>query len=366
MKKIFTLFSILIVLGLIGYLYFIWEMGAYGKGATVYLPRGSSVRQMSELLKQNGVLRDAWPFRTLARLKNVQKKLKAGEYQFNAGVTPLQVLEKIVRGERLIRQVTIPEGYNFAQMAGVFSGAEIAPVSETMSYFRNPQLLGLLPFPALSLEGYLFPDTYEYDRETKVEDLLGQMVRRFLKAFDPALQAKGQQAGWTIPQVVTLASIIEKETGIDAERPLISSVFQNRLKVGMPLQSDPTVIYGLPNFDGNIRKEDLSNPHPYNTYVHTNLPPGPIASPGLKSLQAVLNATPSAYLFFVGRGDGTHQFSSNLEEHNAAVAKYQLGQETIPTVPQKTSAETKPAETKPTMNYRHPIMKPSPMARPKP
>jgi UPF0755 protein len=280
-------------------------------------------------------------------VKGVQTKLKAGEYQFDPETTPIQVLEKIVRGERLVRRVIIPEGYNFSQMAAAFEAAGIAPVAETMKYFRDPKLLALLPFPASSLEGFLFPDTYEYDRDTQAGIILVQMIQRFLQVIQPEITQRVQQTGWTIPQVITLASLIEKETGVDQERPVISSVFFNRLKIGMPLQSDPTVIYGLVNFDGNLKKGDLANPHPYNTYVHTGLPPGPIASPGKKSIEAVLSPAATSYLFFVSQGNGTHQFSSNLEEHNAAVGRYQLG---------------KP-ETKPSINYRHPIMKPSPMPR---
>ena len=355
----FLLVLLLVTAGL--YLYISIQLGPYGKGANVYIPKGSSVKQTAELLEQNGVIRSAWPFRALARWRGVQAKLKYGEYQFEAAMTSREVLDKIVRGDRVVRRLVVPEGYNFQQIAALIEKAGIAPQAEVMKYFRDPAMLGTLGFPAVSLEGYLFPAGYEYDRETKVEALLNQMLQKFQDSVRGPLADRAKQSGWTIPQMVTLASIIEKETAQPAERPLISSVFQNRLRIGMPLQTDPTVIYGLPNFDGNIRRDDLRNPHAYNTYVHVGLPPGPIASPGLASLQAALNPSPSNYLFFVAKGDGTHVFSATLDEHNAAVARYQLGQAAAGTKP--LTAPAAGSETRPSPPAPAPIMKPVPMPR---
>ncbi len=353
----FLLVLLLIAAGL--YLYVSIQLGPYGKGGTVYIPKGASVQQTAELLEQGGIIRSAWSFRGLARWRGVQAKLKPGEYQFEAGVTSREVLEKIVRGDRVIRRLVVPEGSSFAQIAALIEKAGIAPQAETMKFFRDPALLAGLGFPAVSLEGYLFPAAYEYDRETTAEGLLRQMLKKFQDSIRGTIAERAKQSGWTVPQVVTLASIIEKETGMAAERPLISSVFHNRLRIGMPLQTDPTVIYGLPNFDGNLRKEDLRNPHAYNTYVHVGLPPGPIASPGLASLEAALSPAASNYLFFVAKGDGSHFFSATLDEHNAAVARYQLGRAPSPATP---APETRPAAPAAPV-APSPVMKPVPMPR---
>lgn len=336
MKILLKTLLLLAILGMAGYLYLAMQWGPYGRGGTVYIPRGSSLSQIANLLEQSQLVRSAWSFKLLTRWKGQASQLKPGEYVFAEGPSAAQVLDKIVRGDRLIRRITIPEGYSFAQIAALIEQAGIAPRNEVMKSFRDPALLGGMGFAAPSLEGYLFPATYEYDRQTKVPELLKEMVDNF-KRSTANLAARAVAAGWTFPQLVTLASLIEKETGQANERPLISSVFQNRLRIGMPLQTDPSVIYGLANFDGNLRRDDLRNPHPYNTYVHIGLPPGPIASPGMASLEAVLAPAASNYLFFVSKGDGTHFFSSTLDEHNAAVARYQLGKglktETAPSTP---------------------------------
>lgn len=350
----FLLVLLLIAAGL--YLYVSIQLGPYGKGGTVFIPKGASVQQTAELLQQGGVIRSTWAFRGLARWRGVEAKLKPGEYQFEAGMTSREVLDKIVRGDRIVRRLVVPEGYSFAQIAALIEKAGVASQAEVMKFFRDPALLGSLGFPAVSLEGYLFPAAYEYDRQTTAEALLRQMLKKFQDSVRGPMADRIKQSGWTIPQVVTLASIIEKETGQAAERPLISSVFHNRLRIGMPLQTDPTVIYGLPNFDGNLRKDDLRNPHAYNTYVNVGLPPGPIASPGMASLEAVLNPTRSNYLFFVAKGDGSHFFSATLDEHNAAVSRYQMA---------GGKAATAAPETRPTPITPAPaaVMKPVPMPR---
>lgn len=325
MGKILKILLVLFLLALGSYLFLTIQWGPYGKGGTVYIPKGTSVDRIAKELEGAGIIRNTWSFKLLLRLKGEDKKLQPGEYEFGPKVATREVIRKLVAGERVVRRLTIPEGYNFEQIAQMLAAKGIAPEAQIKRAFRDPKYLGQLGFPAESLEGYLFPATYEYDRGTTLEDLLTRMIQTFKDNFTPDLKSRAIQSGWTLPQVVTLASIIEKETGQASERPLIASVFQNRLQIGMPLQSDPTVIYGLENYDGNIRKRDLSDPHPYNTYVHVGLPPGPIASPGKDSLKAVLYPAQTQYLFFVAKGDGSHQFSTNLEEHNEAVRKYQLG-----------------------------------------
>jgi UPF0755 protein len=324
MKKLAVLFLSLLILAGAGYVFLRGQWGPHGPGGTVYIPKGASLGQIAQELAKGGFIPNAWSFKVLTRLEKAERELKPGEYEFAAAVTASQILEKLRKGERLVRKLIIPEGYSFRQIALLIAQAGIATEPQVMAVLHDPQYLGLLGFTALSLEGYLFPSTYEYDSRTTLSELLTRMIRGFGKNFDGELRARVEASGWTIPQVVTLASIIEKETGRAEERPTIASVFHNRLKLGMPLQSDPTIIYGLINFDGNIRREDIRNPHAYNTYVHAGLPPGPIASPGLASLRAVLFPASGDYLFFVAKNDGTHHFSKDLASHNQAVQRYQL------------------------------------------
>ncbi len=361
MKKPLIILLILIIAGLGVYLYLAFQFGPYGKGGTVYLPKGMKVSQIAEELKKNGLIRSEWAFKWVVRYRGVQAKLQAGEYEFKPGVDPGEIVEKLVRGERVIRRLVIPEGYNFSQIVAAIEKAGIARAADILPFFHDPKVLQKLKFPAISLEGYLFPASYEYDRGTTAPGLVDQMIAAFQRNFDKELRERALQIGWSIPQVVTLASIIEKETGLAAERPLVSSVYHNRIRSGMPLQADPTVIYGLKNFAGNIRKADLANPHPYNTYVHVGLPPGPIASPGKASLKAALNPAQTNYLFFVAKKDGSHAFSTTLEEHEANVRLYQLGQGPAPTPsPSQAKPALSPTPT-PAPVYNRPIMKPSPM-----
>lgn len=322
--KLLKVCVVIAVLAAAAYGFYHYLSTSTGAGGNLYVAKGMTVPQVAEQLQQQSIVRHAWYFQLLARGQNLHAVLKPGEYEFGPGLRPQQVLDKLLKGERVVRKLVIPEGFTFAQIAQAIEKAGIAPATEVARYYRDPLWLKKLDFPASSLEGYLFPATYPYDRGTQVEDILGQMLKAFQQQWRGPLKDQALAMGWTIPQVVTFASIIEKETGSAPERPLVSSVFHNRLRLGMPLQSDPTVIFGLPNFDGNIRKADLQNPHPYNTYVHSGLPPGPIASPGKASLQAALQPANSSYLYFVGKGDGTHYFSTSLQEHEAAVAQYQL------------------------------------------
>lgn len=336
MKKILGVLTLLAVVVLAGYLYLRWQWGPYGPGGSVYIPPGATVEEMSQILDKAQIIRSPWSFKLLVRLEEAGRSLQAGEYAFDPGVSATQVLDKLRRGDRVVHYLTIPEGYNFSQIAEAIGKTGIATVGEVQKTFRDPKYLQRLKFPAQSLEGYLFPATYPYDRGTQLDGLINDMIDRFLANFDEKMRSRMDAGGWTIPQVTTLASIIEKETGKAEERPRIAAVFHNRLKIGMPLQSDPTIIYGLKDFDGNIRKPDIRNPHPYNTYVHLGLPPGPIASPGTESLKAVLYPDQSDELFFVARGDGSHQFSKTLSEHQEAVKQYQLkrGGTTSPTSPE--------------------------------
>jgi len=309
------------------------------------------VRQIGTLLAAQGVLRNDIRYLTYLRLSGLGEKLKAGEYAFAPGITPPQVLAKIARGEVVRHPVTIAEGLRLTQIAAIFAQdgwvdpALFLALAQDTAFIRS---LGLNMDEGMeinSLEGYLFPDTYLMVRDeapastvpteptgkpqelqksqgTREEKLIRHMVQRFEEVW--ASLPKTEQAGLSRHQVLTLASVVEKETGQAQERPLIARVFLNRLELGMRLQSDPTVIYGLGDaFSGNLRRKDLRTPSSHNTYVIPGLPPGPICSPGRAALAAVLAPAQSNALYFVSRNDGSHVFSTTLAEHNRAVNTYQ-------------------------------------------
>ncbi len=289
----------------------------------VVVPVGMPLSSLSELLQKQGVVRSAEKFLWLVRLKGSARQIKAGEYQLSTGLSPGELLDKLVRGEVLLRQITFPEGYTLQQMAELLDARGLASADRLIAIANNPAFIHGLDIPASSLEGYLFPDTYRFARGLPEESILRTIVARFNQHFGPEQQEQSRQLGFTRHQVVILASVVEKETAAAEERPLIAGVFLNRLKRQIRLQSDPTVIYGLKNFDGNLTKAHLKTDTPYNTYTRRGLPAGPICNPGAASIQAVLNPTPTSYLYFVAKKDGTHHFSSSLAEHNAAVLRHQ-------------------------------------------
>lgn len=289
----------------------------------VVVPVGMSLQKLSELLQQQEVVRSAEKFLWLVRLKGAARQIKAGEYQLSTGLRPSELLDKLVRGEILLHQITFPEGYTLKQMAELLDAKGMASADRLVATAHNPAFVHGLDIPAPSLEGYLFPDTYRFSRGLPVESILRSMVARFNQHFGSEQQERAGQLGFSRHQVVILASVVEKETAVAEERALIAGVFLNRLKRGVRLQSDPTVIYGLKYFDGNLTRVHLQTDTPYNTYTRRGLPVGPICNPGVASIQAVLNPTSTSYLYFVAKKDGTHHFSSSLAEHNAAVVRYQ-------------------------------------------
>jgi UPF0755 protein len=223
-------------------------------------------------------------------------------------------------------QIIIPEGYTVRQIALRLAEKGIVEQQEEfLSLAFSVNFAGSLGIEGAGVEGYLFPDTYLFPKGVASAEVIRTMVGKFRRVYVPAFSQRAAELGMTDKQIVTLASIIEKETGVPEERPLVSAVFHNRLKRGMPLCSDPTVIYGIKAFDGNLRKLDLMRMTPYNTYLSRGLPPGPIANPGASAIQAALYPAPTNYLYFVSRNDGTHHFSATLREHNEAVWKYQKG-----------------------------------------
>ncbi|MFO1518177.1 MAG: endolytic transglycosylase MltG [bacterium] len=340
---------ILFLLGIggVSYVFLSFPHRPYGGQAIIEVKKGMGIASVVRELEKAGLTDSPKKMDFYLRYKDVAANLKAGEYQFGPNATPAQIAEKLMKGERYRRTFTIPEGYSVRDIAKLLAGKGIVDADAFVKKALSIDAATKMGLEGTTLEGYLFPDTYEYAKETTQDQILNMMVKNFKKHFDTQMMEEAQKLGMTKNQVVTLASIIEKETGKEDERPIISGVFQNRLKIGMPLATDPSVIYGIPNFDGNIRKADLERDTPYNTYLHPGLPPTPIANPGVKSLQAALHPALTEYLYFVSRNDGSHQFSKTLEEHEAAVRQYQLSKASSQPASQPASQPNTAATTQP-------------------
>jgi UPF0755 protein len=285
--------------------------------------KGTTFREISRGLAREKLLRFPDLFSLLARLQHRDQNVRAGEYQFDSSWTPEKILDALCRGRVVLRKVTIPEGYTVKQISVLLGRAGLADPLDVVRLGKDPEFLGELGLEGESVEGYLFPDTYHFAEGVPVREILKAMVERFRDIYEPEI-SQGQKAmGLTVLEVVTMASIVEKESGRGDEKPLVASVIHNRMAKRMPLQCDPTVIYGIKDFDGNLTRRHLRTPNPYNTYIHLGLPPGPIANPGLEALRAVVEPEKTSYLYFVSKNDGTHHFSSSLREHNRAVRRYQ-------------------------------------------
>ena len=292
---------------------------------TVEIRRGMTTKQIAKLLEEKKVVRSHKAFAWITDLSGKAEKLRAGEYLLDSSKTPTLILEQLLTGKVLLYEVTIPEGLTIVQTAELLVKAGFGSAELFIKAATDTEFIAKFGIEGNSAEGYLMPETYRFAKGASPGDILGKMIFTFFEKVEPLRQAKSAVSFLDFGEIVTLASIIEKETANRKEYRLISSVFHNRLKKGMLLQADPTVIYGLPNFDGNIRKEDLSYDSPYNTYRYRGLPPGPISNPGLAAIAAALNPEKSAYLYFVAtKNEGRHYFSKNLPEHNRAVRKYQL------------------------------------------
>ncbi len=284
---------------------------------------------ISHQLESAGVVSSAWIFRRLGTLMGDWEDVKAGDYQLTSGMSAQEIFTVLKSGLSSTVPIVVPEGRNLYQIADMLEANGMMSRNAFLTIAKQPSPEGADLYRRLglksSLEGYLFPDTYFVTKQTSPYELVSRMVLSFEKAWTPEFAARAKDLGLTRHQVVTLASIIEKETGASLERPLISSVFHNRLKKHMRLQSDPTTIYGIwTRFNGNLRRSDLTEDTPYNTYARYGLPFGPIGNPGLESLRAALYPEKSEYLYFVSRNDGTHQFTRTFEEHSKAVQSFQL------------------------------------------
>jgi UPF0755 protein len=293
----------------------------------VEIAPGSSTPTMGRLLADAGVVQHPQIFRVAVSMRGAGRRLQAGEYRFDRAMTPAEVVDKIVRGDVFLRPVTFREGLTIRQMAAVFEEQGLGTRDGFVTAARKASAIEEIDPEARDLEGYLFPDTYTLPRRATAEQLVARMVARFEKALTPEVRQRAASRGLTVRQLVTLASLVERETAKPAERPLVAAVYANRLKIGMGLQCDPTVIYALERagrFDGNLTRADLQFDSPYNTYRYSGLPPGPIAAPGQASLEAAAQPADVPYLYFVSRNDGSHEFAATLDEHNRNVQRWQV------------------------------------------
>ena len=295
-----------------------------------------SVRQIARKLEEASLIRSTFTITTLAKLQKKDTLFMAGEYELSPSMSPQQILDSMVEGRMILRKVTIKEGSTLKDVGPILEQAGIATTSDFNAALQDPEILETLKIPASSFEGYLFPETYRFQKNTPPLKILQKMRSEFDKNWPPQWDSRLIEHEMTKHQVLTLASIIEKESGNIEEQPLIASVFYNRLAKGMRLQADPTVIYGIPNFDGNITKEHLTTATPYNTYVIQGIPPGPISNPGASAIKATLFPKTSDFLFFVGNGKGKHVFSETLDQHNEAVNTFQRGIGAHPDATQET------------------------------
>ncbi len=295
-----------------------------GQEVIISIPKGASLSQVGSILQENGVISSRLVFKLVAMIRGEQRKIKAGDYALKTGSDAGDVLDQLISGKTLMFSITVPEGFDIYQIADLMQQSEIMSKEEFMALCQDGAFLKELGVEGSNVEGYLFPDTY-FLRPTEKGDgklIVRRMVQRFFNVYDKNVRQTAEENGWSVAQVLTLASLIEKEARA-SEHALVSAVFHNRLKQKMKLQSDPTVIYGIKRMGSKITKEDLNRKHPYNTYQNTGLPPGPIANPGKESLIAAIKPADVDYLYFVAKNDGSHQFSNSLKEHNHWVNLYQ-------------------------------------------
>ena len=293
----------------------------------VVIARGTGTAAIGRQLVEAGVIRDAIAFRAALWWTGRSRELQAGEYRFDRPLAASDVVERLARGDVYARRITFPEGLTIREMAAMYESRAFGAAARFLEAAANASLIRDLDAGAVDLEGYLFPETYAVPRDTPASRLIAMMVGRFRATYTDQWRRNAEAQGLTTRQVVTLASLVEKETGKADERPIVAAVYRNRLTIGMGLQADPTVVYALQKagrYTGNIRRDDLALDSPYNTYRHAGLPPGPIAAPGAASLEATLMPATLDYLYFVSRNDGSHAFARTLAEHNRNVQEFQV------------------------------------------
>ena len=308
-------------LGISMYRYATTPSGTADITAILWVKPGESFSETLTQLREAGLVRHPTRFRWLAYLKGDERRIRAGEYVLRGSMPPLAILETLVRGKGLLHKVVIPEGVTMFKIGQLLERAGLVLQEAFLKAASDPSLTKALGVGGDTFEGYLFPETYHFAKGVNAQEIIEKMVAQFRSVFSPAWAERARQLGRTVHEV---ASIVEKETAKPEERPVIAAVFLNRLKRGMRLESDPTVIYGIQGFDGNLTRKDLEVFTPYNTYQIQGLPPGPIANPGRASIEAVLYPSQEPYLYFVSKNDGSHHFSLTLSEHMRMVRRYQL------------------------------------------
>ncbi|MBC8259598.1 MAG: endolytic transglycosylase MltG [SAR324 cluster bacterium] len=316
------------MLALAAYLFNIYnspiKSAAIEENSIILIPRGSTFDGVTLRIKAKGLLPHPRLYHYLAKKLKVHSRIQAGEFKLQHSWNTSELLQYLISGKSIRHRITIPEGENFAQIAERLHRADLADKEVVLSLKNDPHLLAKTGIPELtSLEGFLFPETYFFSRAETAADILSAMIAQYRRVFNADFRLRAKEIGMSEYEVLILASIVEKETGTDSDRPMIASVFHNRLQRKMRLDSDPTVIYGLSKFNGNLTRKHLRQPTPYNTYKKRGLTPTPISNPGLSSLHSVLYPADKKYLYFVARGDGSSQFSTTLREHNKAVWFYQ-------------------------------------------
>ena len=284
--------------------------------------KGSSFYSITNFLLKNNIIPNSFKLKSTARLLNLQSKLKAGKYEINGGISSYALLKQLTEGRVAVESVRILEGITAKQIAGTLKRRIEVDSSRFMQLVHDPGFVKNLGVEAKTLEGFLFPDTYNFYWGMKSEDIISIMVNEFKKNFNDALRKKAEESGFSIVKALTLASIIEGEAVLDSERSTISAVYHNRLKRGVRLQADPTIQYVIEDGPRRLLKRDLEIDSPYNTYKYKGLPPGPINNPGLASIRASVHPENVNYLYFVANGDGSHTFSRTLKEHLRAKKKF--------------------------------------------
>ncbi len=294
------------------------------KKVIISISPGQSFNKIVDDLSRKKLVTSPKKFKLIARVNKSDRKIIAGEYEFSMGISPMEILKQLTDGSVRLHRLSFPEGFNIHQIAENVEAAGFCDQKSFISAACDEEFVRQMEISATTFEGFLFPDTYYFSKDVSPQQIISAMVARFHSAWLPKWETRSKEMGFSVNEIITLASIIEKETGVATERPIISSVFHNRLRRKMRLATDPTVIYGIKNFNGNITKKDLNTYTPYNTYMISGLPPGPIANPGSESIKAALYPAKTNYVYFVAKRDKTHYFSSTLAEHNRAVRKYQL------------------------------------------
>ncbi|MGI6037149.1 MAG: endolytic transglycosylase MltG [Limnochordia bacterium] len=316
--------ALIVVIAIIAYQLRPLQAEPYAVEQLISIPRGSSSQEIAQLLQEEGLIRDARTFTWFSRIFRTDGDLKAGDYLLKASMSPWEIIDTLQAGNVAPVNVTIYEGLNLAEIAQVLADKGLVDPERFLELAQDERLIyGDHPpvdKPVATLEGYLFPDTYRFVRGQREEEIIKIMVNRFLELVPPLVAENG--VDMNLHEVMTLASIVEKEALYDSERPLIAGVFHNRLRIGMRLQADPTVRYVMEEQRNRVLYRDLEIDSPYNTYRYAGLPPGPIASPGLASIKAVINPADVDYMYFVAKGDGTHAFSRTFAEHVANRQKF--------------------------------------------